>query len=571
MKSVDKLTPWITALSLFLLFYLPWLIGDSKFVIGHDVLDGTIPIYKLIGEILKGGDREHIFLNGALPYWAIPGLLNPLVFIYSITNAWSAFVTIDIIVRVTAFTGMYLLAKNIFAFRPILIVLISACFATCISNSIFLLSIGGMPLILWTFIKLSKENSRKIWKSFLILINLAVGFNCPISLGGLFFLMACYPLTTGILGIKFNKAIFIAMSTFLVGMLIGSANIIYAQFISDIAWHRLHYRPDSIEMHGLLTQIYNGLKSTLFFVYWDNGATPVNNEWYHVNVEIKTIFFLLIAATVINLRNNSRKVYILLISIFCIIFIYSISKVPALSEYFPLNISILKSFQWNRFYFLYPLLIFLLWIYLYTSTPYKFLRIFLIFILTTQIILNYIQYPQINSLILNEKLKSSILARLNKFSLVNNTLKVWVPTDFDIYYSSIDYKEIKEKVKNKPILSIGLDPMKAAMNNINTIDGYYSMYPLEYKLKFREVIEDSLLLSGAKNYFDNWGNRIYIFYPLKHIELVNFCKAYELGARFAIAGNEIPIKILSLEIKTSGKNPIWLYRIEQSQCPTHKQ
>ena len=41
-------------------------------------------------------------------------------------------------------------------------------------------------------------------------------------------------------------------------------------------------------------------------------------------------------------------------------------------------------------------------------------------------------------------------------------------------------------------MSVGLDPMIAVMNDIRVIDGYHSVYPLSYKIKFRKIIEKEL-------------------------------------------------------------------------------
>ena len=38
-------------------------------------------------------------------------------------------------------------------------------------------------------------------------------------------------------------------------------------------------------------------------------------------------------------------------------------------------------------------------------------------------------------------------------------------------------------------MSVGLDPMVAVMNDIRVIDGYHTIYPLNYKIKFRKIIE----------------------------------------------------------------------------------
>ena len=41
-------------------------------------------------------------------------------------------------------------------------------------------------------------------------------------------------------------------------------------------------------------------------------------------------------------------------------------------------------------------------------------------------------------------------------------------------------------------MSTGLDPMVTVVNNIKTIDGYHSIYPLTYKAKFREIIKNEI-------------------------------------------------------------------------------
>ena len=83
---------------------------------------------------------------------------------------------------------------------------------------------------------------------------------------------------------------------------------------------------------------------------------------------------------------------------------------------------------------------------------------------------------------------------------------------FSGYYSYDAYKEISKVVKNKRVLSIGLDPMVAVMNNIKTIDGYHSLYPLHYKAKFRKIIENELESNKKfQKYYDHWGSRVYAF------------------------------------------------------------
>ena len=112
-------------------------------------------------------------------------------------------------------------------------------------------------------------------------------------------------------------------------------------------------------------------------------------------------------------------------------------------------------------------------------------------------------------------------------------------------------------------MSVGLDPMVAVMSDIKVIDGYHNIYPLSYKIKFRKIIERELEKNiELKNYYDNWGNRIYAFYNDKNDILLNFHAAKKIGANFVIS--KFPLKNDALKIicnKCNNSNEIFLYKI----------
>ena len=63
---------------------------------------------------------------------------------------------------------------------------------------------------------------------------------------------------------------------------------------------------------------------------------------------------------------------------------------------------------------------------------------------------------------------------------------------FKGYYSYDEYLEIKQIIENKRTISIGLNPMIVAMNGIKIFDGYYNVYPLSHKKRYRKIIEDEM-------------------------------------------------------------------------------
>jgi len=105
--------------------------------------------------------------------------------------------------------------------------------------------------------------------------------------------------------------------------------------------------------------------------------------------------------------------------------------------------------------------------------------------------------------------------------------------------------------------------MIAVMNDIKVIDGYHNIYPLSYKLKFRKIIEKELEKSAIlKDYYDNWGSRVYAFYTDKDNIELDFQFAKKLKADYVIS--KIPLNSNDLKIvcgKCNNSNDIFLYEI----------
>ena len=112
-------------------------------------------------------------------------------------------------------------------------------------------------------------------------------------------------------------------------------------------------------------------------------------------------------------------------------------------------------------------------------------------------------------------------------------------------------------------MSVGLDPMVAVMNDIKVIDGYHTIYSMEYKKKFRKIIAHELEINNIlKNYYDNWGSRVYAFYSDSNKLLINFKEAKAIGADYIISA--FPIENLDLELichNCRGNKDIFLYKI----------
>jgi glycosyltransferase involved in cell wall biosynthesis len=99
-------------------------------------------------------------------------------------------------------------------------------------------------------------------------------------------------------------------------------------------------------------------------------------------------------------------------------------------------------------------------------------------------------------------------------------LSVSVPS-YASFYSEIMFDEIESDIgKESKVVSLGMSPAVASYNGFKTADGFFNNYPLEYKLAFREVIQDELSRNEElRRLFDSWGSRCYLF----SAELIESC------------------------------------------------
>ena len=129
------------------------------------------------------------------------------------------------------------------------------------------------------------------------------------------------------------------------------------------------------------------------------------------------------------------------------------------------------------------------------------------------------------------------------------------------YYTPEKYYEIKKIVKDDRVLSVRLDPMVAIINNIKTIDGYHTLYPKTYKIKFRRIIEEELKKNEIfLDYYDNWGSRVYAFVTDANNIDLNFKEAKKLGAKYVISKYQINSEELVLDC-VNCKTDLFLYKI----------
>lgn len=489
------------------LYMLPYIIlGENMYICDHDFLDSHQAYLK----VLKDNDSLWS-LNGIFPSMdgvPVAGFdsLYPLrLLIYYLFEPYTAFLIGDWIARIVGFIGMFLLLNYYSGnnYKKQLSALICSIMFGFLwfHDGYFELGSAGYPLLLFNFLCL--KNNKNILVNCASLIFIA-------SFSSIFHLsfFACILMSGYFIYLYLKEKII--YSNLLLGIcVLGLSSIIFSYnlflnfFLSDVVSHRVEFQGGS----NLLSCI-KGCISLLFRTQEHTGVLD----------SIPIIILLFISFFLEHTYKNKHVKQIVVVILSIVIFwgIYQLTKYT-----FP-TISIIQKFQADRFYFMLPSLwIILLYFIIVNMNKDNFRKtmIFVIIIFTFGGIVK--SNPEFAHLIKH-------IAKSDKT----------YPT-YKQFYDTALFNKIKKDVPvSSKTCSIGFYPSVLSYNGFYTLDGYYVSYPLEYKHRFRKVIAKELEKSPEiKDYFDNWGNRCYLF-------------SSELGLNFLYGKNTDIREVKNLEIDT---------------------
>ncbi len=529
---VCKRSEYLLALVTFAIGYLVWNKLGLNIVRKHDTLDGEIVLNALMGMAYSNpSEAERLMLNGNVPIMTLSRIFQPMTALYSIFNPVTAYLVIDFIVRFVGFCGTYLLSRRIANPQGVSLAF-AALFATSISYPHFLLSVAAIPLIIFIFlwIKCVKEFLRYLAYVLLVFI----GANISLPLSGIFLLITLGPILYLGFGCRLDQYFYKGFLSLGMGMFAGNINLFYYQFLSPIRWHRTDWTVTRPPEYSLVSDLSSSIFRSLLQV-----------DWYHVshNQSLLLIVILLVYYRCRDFRSQSINFILLLLFFICTIYIFASTALSdPLRDLFPM----LNSFQWDRFYFLYSSVLVLALMLMYARSRETRFRNILLLAASFQIVIN--------------------LLSPYAWEFARRYYGRAPTPEIADYYRSNDYRFIRQIVGNGAVMSVGLDPMVAPMNGIASIDGYYVLYPSEYKANFRKIILKSMHEAGKAEYFDSWGNRLYIFYKTGRAESVDFCVARNIGATHVLSSEVIRSNYL-LHIGTTEINPpIFIYQIRPERC-----
>lgn len=456
------------------------ILGEDAFITIHDFLDSNPVHANTIISLGLIGDPD-----GILPILdGVPSLnyisLIPIdikTILYMLFPMYWAIVINLFFVKFMAFLGMFLLCSHYVLKDNIiysLIVAILFCLIPFYAD--YGLSSAGVPLFLYSVFNI--ENKKKLYLSYILIVFFSCNSSLPLV--GLFLcgIWGVWVVYKRIQKDKVYRLHLLGLFIMCIVYLFVNLSIIYNYFFpTDIISHRVEFAQSSTILEDILSVI-----QLYFYSQYHAGSFPAI-----VFIATSICVYLLYAKGKGDMC--FRKLCMVCFSIMILIMVGTMIKhIPG---------KLLPSFQFDRFYFLYPTICMILFA---RSLYYIQEKKLIVFIITFVLVLITVKYDR-------ETIQNS--RRLIGLEITQPTFKQYFDTPL---FARIKRDLGVNNDYSKKVISLGMHPTIAEYNHFYTLDSYVFNYSLNYKHKFRRVIKNELNKNKTlRDYFDDWGSRCYVF------------------------------------------------------------
>lgn len=459
-----------------LLYFLPNLIfGEGSVIKVHDFLDSSIAHIKsiLINGAMWDGDAVMPILCG-IKRGVYGSPIDLKIWLFCLLPTYWAIIANLVLIKVTAFAGLYLfLTRHIFKEKSPATIraafLAALCFAFVPFYPDYGITSAGIPLVACAFMNLYRK--KYIAESAVLLLYYAI--YSYLVLGGFF---VCVTVAVAWLFLLFRDkkaswTLFWGLFCFSAVLILCNFNLFISFFSQTEPSHRAEFSPTSPVILEVLTSL-----STLFL------------SWYHAGTCLAVL--VVIPFLLLWKREKDKKPYLNLpFSLF--ILVGGLIVIGALMLAVILKLHVLQGFQTDRFFFLYPAVVFTLLGVLLLEWGKSKASAWMIGILMV----------------------FNLGADFHWRDNMANILGILKDPSYAQYYDEPLFRQMKEDLgANIKVACLGFHPAVAEYNGLYTVDGYIQLYPLSYKHRFQKVIQAELDKSEPlKNYFCNYGQRCYLF------------------------------------------------------------
>jgi len=502
--SVVQLSVGILAV---LLYLLPYFIqGQDAPMLVHDNLDQApvqySMIYKMANPFWNSADNMIPIMNGA-PITADGPNFRLNLLPYYFLPPFAAYVLLQVLTRIIAFIGMWLLLRTLYKSKKGLAVVstgVAILFAMLPHYPPTIFTVPGLPLLTWVFVCMLQRKTH--WGHWLIL--LALPFFTSFLLAPVFLLV--------ILGIVwFWDAVFHKRVNWVclgglvwVGSLyiLASYPIILSAFGDAVVSHRSVRAP--LATTDLIGSVKEGIKNFL-------------EGQYHVATRHRPLIPLFVITCLVALVDLCQRLFkavreksgsmisllfrndvgvLTLVALAGVIsFWYGFYKWLPFCEFRVNHMPTLNMLNTARFHWLHPLL----W-YVALAGVLFFWRE---------------RFPKaryVGMLCVGVMVMQGVVIVKNADYLKPESPKL----SWREFFAEKQFEEIKLYIGRPQneyrVASLGIHPSIALFNGFYCLDGYSANYKLSYHSAFRKVIAPELSKDEMlEQYFDTWGNRCYFF------------------------------------------------------------
>lgn len=504
--------------------------------------------------------RVESFMGG-LPRACLPSGWNVLVWLFLLFEPFTAYLLNELFIRVIAFGGMYRLLRRPLLARqgvdPWLAAGVALCFAILPFFPTHGLSIAGQPLVLAAFLRLRRGPDRLCDYLCLALFP----FYSSLILAGVFVLVLLTALFLRDLMRQRRPNLRFARGLVLLAIVYAGVEWqMLQQFLFDPQFvsHRVEFNLT------LWSQSWEQVKQNIV-------ANLLAGHLHAATVSRLILLAILPLALLASaLRRTLPKLLLQLAAAIAALAVFA--GLYQWQGLLPLReeLALLRSFQFDRFYVLQPMLWYLLLAVCLAQIspaikPAPALGRMLAYVLLL---------AQANAIWPESLTQDRFYSRHPKFA-------AYTP-NYREFYSEELFQEIAQFIGRPQsayrVICVGFHPAVAQFNGFYTLDGYAYNYPLEYKHRFRRLIAGELDKAPAlEAYFDGWGNRCYALVAEAEGRKVNdlqfdLAALREMGGEFILSDLEIGnAQALGLELQRVFEHQdspwrIHLYRVAGSRA-----
>ena len=540
------------------------IIFKEVIVTPHDNLDNQVPINHIVSNIFRGNFNSATYmLSGEIKWFYIENILYPINAFRIFLDDKLFYFTEEIFKKLLAYFTFFILSKSLIK-NKFESALCAVFFSTIVNiENLYGYGIVMMPYFLYLL------TSKKELKAKHLLIIFFTGLNSSM-VQDYMALCSIIPLSFILRKTKVNFKLIIVFFSFLTVAIIISAIPIILNLVLDTGIHR----EDFISHKSIFN--LSGFLAILI------GFISINKFYGLFFLPKKVLFFFLFISSFLSKKKNLLSLIFFLIFIYFLSIAFSSNLIQNIfKEYF----SFLSGFNFSRINRILPLIFSLILIFNINIIKSKYVKKIIFFSSLFVILSIQISIPLTEAVkvFFKNNLKNEKYIELKKKNFDTNSyaktykivfdktnyqssslaFKFNSNNSFDDYYKFSEYNLIRKIVEENRVISVGIDPMIALMNDIKVIDGYHAIYPKNYKIKFRKIIAKELVKNELyRKYYDDWGSRVYAFYNDKENLLIDFSAAKNIGATYVISA--FSIKNIDLELicqNCFGNKEIFLYKI----------